>query len=142
MQFEETTQLRHTKSFDLKIIQNLRNAGACLIHHMSGIQFPSGLRINPLAIRRQLNEGRGCDYFNYVYDYRDEIMYMLSKQYRIDAIEMEMDLPFAERKVKRYHLEELTIGAVQLIIDTNIIMFNKLNAYMASKNLLDQIEQL
>lgn len=67
---------------------------------------------------------------------------MLINQYRIEDVETETDLPFYERKVKRYHIEELSLEAVQRIIDTNLIMFNKLNEYMANKNLLDQIEQM
>lgn len=68
--------------------------------------------------------------------------YMLINQYRIEDVETETDLPFYARKVKRYHIEELSLEAVQRIIDTNLIMFNKLNEYMANKNLLDQIEQM
>lgn len=142
MQFEETQKLQRIKSYDIKRVQDLKRTGECLIHHITGIQFPSGLRINPVAIRRQLNENRGCDYFNYVYAYEEEINHMLINQYRIDDIETETDLPFYARKVKRYHIEELSLEAVQRIIDTNLIMFNKLNEYMANKNLLDQIEQM
>ena len=142
MQFEETQKLQRLKSYDIKCIQDLKRTGECLLHHATGIQFPSGLRINPVAIRRQLNEGRGYDYFNYVYDYEAEITHMLINQYRIEDVETEIDLPFCARKVMRYHIEELAIEAVQRIIDTNLIMFNKLNEYMANKNLLDQIEQM
>jgi hypothetical protein len=77
-----------------------------------------------------------------VYDYEAEITNMLINQYRIDDVETETDLPFYVRKVKRYHIEELSLEAVQRIIDSNLIMFNKLNEYMANKNLLDQIEQM
>lgn len=123
-------------------MHDLKYTYECLIHHISGIQFPNGMRINPVAIRRQLNENRGCDYLNYVYDYEAEITHMLLNHYRIEDIEAETDLPYYERKVKRYHIEELSLEAVQHIIDTNLTMFNKLNEYMAEQDLLSKIEQM
>ncbi len=143
MQFEELDKVHRLRCYDLQRIKDLKITGECLLHHASGIQFPQGIRINPLAIRRTLDSSsRNVEYSSFIYDYEEEIKNFLANQYKIDDIEMEFDMPYYARKVKRYCLEQLSIEAVQRIIDTNLVMFNKLNEYMAEKNLLSEIEQI
>lgn len=143
MRFEDVPSLYNLKPVSKLDIDAFKYRDL-LIHHKSGIQFPNDMRINPLAISKLAScdsNGKLIESLK-LYEYKDDIAEVLAGNHTIAEIEELLDRIYMVRKVHIHDLAELTAQQAQDIINTNIVMFNKLNTYMAEKYLLDQIEQM
>lgn len=146
MQFEEIPQLRHIKIPNRVKFDDRDKNSTLYIHHSSGIQFPNGMRINPVSILHKATYICHAKYSDTLFDYEEDIKDLLNNiddvNYVSDAVERLFDKPAYERKILQIDLSTVTIEQAQRIIDNNIMLFNKLSAMMAEQDLLSKIEQM